>query len=151
MVVTSLFKYTLPPTPSRNIQNLLNPLPILLGFQENSPWKIAPRKTTPWAIAPRTISTDNCHLRQLPQDNSEPGQLPPDNCLPKNSHLGQLYCPRIITPRQLLSRVVLSLVQPAFLCGENVNLILWTSYITMNCNNRNYYISTIYKYYINKC
>ena len=36
---------------------------------------------------------------------------------------------------------VLALMQSAFLCGEVVNLILWTFYFTMNCNNRNYYIS----------
>ena len=36
---------------------------------------------------------------------------------------------------------VLALMQPSFLCGEVVNLVLWTFYFTMNCNNRNYYIS----------
>ena len=29
----------------------------------------------------------------------------------------------------------------AFLCGEVVNLILWTFYIAMSCNNKNYYIA----------
>ena len=36
---------------------------------------------------------------------------------------------------------VLALVQPAYLCGEVLNLILWTFYFTISCNNRNYYIS----------
>ena len=36
---------------------------------------------------------------------------------------------------------VLALVQPGFLQGEVINLLLWTFYITMNCNNRNYYVS----------
>ena len=36
---------------------------------------------------------------------------------------------------------VLALVEPAFLCEEVVNLILWTFYITMDSNNRNYHIS----------
>ena len=36
---------------------------------------------------------------------------------------------------------VLALMQPSFLCGEVVNMVLWTFYFTMNCNNRNYYIS----------
>ena len=36
---------------------------------------------------------------------------------------------------------VLALVKPAFLHEEVENLVLWTFYITMNCNNRNYYRS----------
>ena len=36
---------------------------------------------------------------------------------------------------------VLALVEPAFLCEEVENLILWTFYITMDSNNRNYHIS----------
>ena len=46
-----------------------------------------------------------------------------------------------VTKSYILVDVVGVLAWPALLCGEVVNLVLWTFYITMNCNNGNYYIS----------
>ena len=46
---------------------------------------------------------------------------------------------------------VLALAQPAFLRGEVVNLILRTIYITMNCVNRNCYMSQVWKFGENDC
>ena len=76
------------------------------------------------AIPPWTIAPDNSHLEHYPLDNCFPknshrhqlriGQLPlgkfpprtitPGQLPPENSHRGQLYCPRITAPWQLLPR-----------------------------------------------
>ena len=70
-------------------------------FQDNPP-----RQLPHGQLPPGQLSPDNSHLGQLPPGQFPPRTISPCTIPPDISHLGLLYCPRIIIPGQLLPRAM---------------------------------------------
>ena len=63
-------------------------------------------RTIPPGQSPRTIPTYENYPRTIAPGQFPPRTIAPLTIPPDNSHVGLLYCPRIITPRRLLPRAM---------------------------------------------